>query len=259
MIGAPFLSYVIEAYSWRVMFFILGAFGFVWSAIWLTYLARISRKMGVPVSIRSSEPTPWKKLLKSPILWGNGINFFFFGYVVFFMLLWLPGYIEETFHVKILQTGFLVMLPWTASAIFVVLGGYLSDKLRKVTGSIRISRILFIGAGLLLSGICFFIMAFTKHLEIVMILLCLGLGFAFLVNAPIFSLNSDLFKGHAGTAQGVVNTFFAFSGIIAPSVTGWTVQAFGSFKIAIILTACLPMCGFLIALFLQKMPRISRA
>ncbi len=257
IIGAPFLSYIIEAFSWRMMFFALGVFGFIWSMIWLIYFAKISKRKGIPISIPSTEPTPWKRMLKSRILWGNGINFFIFGYIVFFALLWLPGYIEETFHVKILQTGFLVMLPWIVSAIFIVLGGYISDQLKKRTESIRISRVLFIGTGLLISGICFFIMAFTKQLEIVMLLLCLGLGFAFFVNSPIFSLNSDLFKGHAGTAQGIVNTFFAFSGIIAPSVTGWTVQAFGSFKVAIILTALLPMIAFLIALFLQKMPKHS--
>ena len=81
------------------------------------------------------------------------------------------------------------------------------------------------------------------------------MGFVFFVNAPIYSLNADLFKETVGTAQGIMNSFFAFAGIVSPILTGWLVQQTGSFKAAIFFVSLLSILGFFVSFCLQRFER----
>lgn len=268
VIGAPFLSFLIEKFNWKVMFLVLGFLGILWGILWLCFFWRISKK-GHKYSSSITEfdnvldikqpstKTPWREMFSSRLFWGNCLNFFIFGYVVFFALVWLPGYIEQTFHVSILRTGELLIFPWAVSALFVILGGWISDIIWKKTQSMRFARVYPIGIGMLLAGISFSLIAFSKSLGTDLLLFSLGYGFAFFTNAPIFSLNADLFKEHAGTAQGIMNSFFAFAGIISPALTGWLVHIMGHFRVAILFVLLLCFLAFFISMFLQRSTKKS--
>jgi nitrate/nitrite transporter NarK len=84
------------------------------------------------------------------------------------------------------------------------------------------------------------------------ILVSLGLASAFFANSCFFSLNADLFKYNAASAQGITSSFFAFSGIVSPAVTGALIQHTGNFKWAIFLVAILCVCACANALFFQR-------
>ena len=79
------------------------------------------------------------------------------------------------------------------------------------------------------------------------------MGFAFFVNAPIYSLNADLFKENTGTAQGIITSFFALAGIISPILTGRLVEVTGTFQAAIFCVSFLSLLGFFISIFLQRL------
>lgn len=266
VIGAPFLSYLIHMFSWQFMFRFLGFIGIIWIVIWWLFFRNVSKRFhpfsdakiaeeqllhdDVDIEVLSMGKV-LKKLFSSKIFIGNCINFFILGYIIFFALSWLPGYLQQTFKVKILEAGGLIAIPWACSAAFLLLGGWLSDFIWKKTHSIRNARVYLIGIGLFLSGCMFFLTAISHSLQLDILLLSLGMGFAFFVNSPIYSINADLFESKAGTAQGIMTVFFALSGIISPWVTGLLAQITGSFTSAFYLIFVLSIISLLVSFFFQ--------
>jgi ACS family hexuronate transporter-like MFS transporter len=181
----------------------------------------------------------------------NCAIYFIFGYILFFGLNWLPGYLEKTHQLGLTEAGFLLTLPWIAASLFVVAGGWASDYLMKKTDSVRIARTYPIAIGLLLTTVSFFFLPYTENLSVQLILLSLGFGFAFSINSPIYALNTDLFPTHPATAQGIISVFFALAGIISPLLTGWLVQTSHHFYSAMFFVSGLSLIGSLIAFFLQ--------
>ncbi len=171
-----------------------------------------------------------------------------------FAIIWFPGYIEQTYHVALLKTGGLLTIPWAVGTLFLLFGGWVSDRIYQRKGSSRLARVLPIGVGMLLAGLSFFTTAPSHHLALDLTLLSLGMGFAFFCNAPIFSLNIDLFKENAATAQGIMTALFALSGILSPAITGWLTHRTGSYQAAIFLVGLLSVSAFFIAYFLQREP-----
>lgn len=253
VIGAPFLSFLIDATSWRWMFFILGTMGLIWSVIWTLFFRKKKNPLlslaNLPSEIKKN--THWKTIITSPPLLASCAIYFVFGYIVFFGLTWLPGFIEKTHSITISETGLLLTLPWIASSILLIVGGWLSDYLLKRTKSLRKARSYLIAMGLLLAAISFFSLAYTQNLGHQIMLLSLGLGFAFSINSSIYALNADLFPSHTGTAQGIMSCFFAIAGIISPALTGWLVQNSDHFHSAILFVSILTFGGSLIAFLLQ--------
>jgi nitrate/nitrite transporter NarK len=69
---------------------------------------------------------------------------------------------------------------------------------------------------------------FLTDLNTVIFFISLAIGFSMSTGACFYAVNVDLAKERAGTALGMMNTFFALSGFLAPSITGlivsWTLD-----------------------------------
>ena len=257
LLGAPFLSFLISFLSWRGMFVIIGLLGLTWASIWpFCFRNRRNPHYGTSHLPEVPEaPLPLKKislLRKNRAFVANCIAYFAFGYLLFFALLWLPGYLEKQLHQNIPTTGMLLMIPWGCAAIFLVLGGTLSDAIWQRTHSQRKARTFLITIGLLVAGLSFSLLNFSTSLYLDITLLSLGLGFCFFINAPIYALNADLFPHQAATAQGIMIGFSALAGMIAPTITGFLVQATGTFHSAFILIAAICAIGALTTILFQK-------
>lgn len=242
IIGAPLTTHLISAFGWRSMFAILGSIGIFWAIAWLV-LFRKHPKFPLPTppsrNVSSTKSIPWKALLSNhSLLLSLGV-YFAFGYTLAFALMWLPGYLQQIHRISILNTGYLVMLPWICSAFFLLFGGWLSDHLMARTGSLRIARSSLIGTGALLSGLCFLAIAFSHQLSTSVLWVTLGIGVIFTLNAPVYTLIADLFTSYAGVVQGLHSAVFSMALILSPLVTGWLTQITGSFRISFFLVATL--------------------
>lgn len=241
IVGAPLTTYLIAYFGWQAMFVILGSLGVIWAIAWLILFRKhpqalfSSNKIEMPLK----KEIPWKALLCNRSLLLAGAVYFAFGYTIAFALLWLPGYLQQMFAASILSTGYLVLPPWIAAAIFLLFGGWLSDHLLKRTKSLRLARSSVMGVSLLLSGFSFLALAFSNELSTSLIWMTLGLGIIYLLNAPVFALVGDLFKPYAGTVLGILSAAATVAGIISPALTGWLVQSTGSFQSAFFLAAAL--------------------
>ena len=97
-------------FGWRSAFWVFGALSLLWLLPW-------SRVAGqVRTAVRSSEedsPT-WWMILKQPSLWGTSLGLFSSNYVFYFMLSWLPSYLQT-------ERGFsIVGMAWMATSAYMV-------------------------------------------------------------------------------------------------------------------------------------------
>ena len=264
-IGAPLCTWLIVSFSWRIMFISLGCLGVLWSIAWLWLSDNLpkqsrfvsSKELSVIGRTHSptAKPISWKKLLTNPSLMANNWAFFVLGYLIFFGISWLPGYLQQTFHTDLTQVGLFLILPWALGAVLLLFGGWLSDFFYRKTGSLRLSRSHLIWGCQLVSMLCFIPMIFSESEMRALVLISFGLAFGLMPNAMFFSLNIDLAKRSAGLSSGIMDSFFALAGILAPILTGELRHWMGNFSGAFALLALFTFTSVLGILFFQHPDR----
>lgn len=275
VIGAPFISHLIVTFGWKAMFALLGGLGILWAGIWwlmfrdypqnssfvntreLEHIleGKSPLKNGSDAELRkhhlAAGKTTWKFILFNRSLMANNYAFFSFGYLLFFAVTWLPGFFEQTYHIKLKEIGYFLVAPWLTAAILLTAAGFLSDWLWRRTGSIRKSRSHLIWICQLLSAACFIPVTTVHTPEAAVWLISLGIGFGLMPNAAFYVINSDLAKDRAGTSLGLMDCYLAAAGILAPILTGWLADITGNFNSAILLMAGFTITSALCILFFQ--------
>jgi MFS family permease len=253
LLGGPLLSHMIEGMGWRMSFISLGILGLVVGFIWiLLYRQGPLAKRPAKHSSNEEDRKPWLSLLKNPTLMATSWSFFAFGYVLFFAISWMPGYLEQTYGMKLTTIGWFSSLPWALAVILMPVAGWISDHLMKRTGSIRKSRVHVIWICQLLAVIFFIPLMFSQSSTVAVLCLSLAIGFSMMPNSPYYSICTDLFQRDAGAATGIMVTFFSVSGIVSPLLTGWLTDLFSGFAAAFTALVILVTTSILGMLFLAK-------
>lgn len=262
VIGSPITSYMVVDLGWRQMFFIMGVLGIIWAIVWYfafrdrprdsKYVGSAERKLIETSSVKEApkqEAINWKFILSHPVLIANNIAYFAFGYMLFFATLWLPGYFLAEHNLNLKSVGWYLTIPWLVGAVFLKFGGVLSDFLYQKTGRSRLARSHLIWSSQLLAAICFLVLGFTHSFVLSMVFLSLGLGFGLMPQPAFFSVNIDVARERAGTAQGITSSCLSLAGIIAPVLTGWLVDLTGHYQAAFLLLACLTLFAVITVIF----------
>jgi ACS family hexuronate transporter-like MFS transporter len=268
VIGSPITSYLVADYGWRSMFFIISSAGILWAAVWYwlyrdrpdqsRYVNTAEREYineGVNPKSKKDSAIDWRFILTHPVLITNNIAYFAFGYMLFFATLWLPGYFLHQHGLNLKSVGWYLTIPWLVASVFLKFGGVLSDWLYKKTGSGRISRSHLIWSSQLLAAICFVFLGFTDSLGMSIFFLSLGLGFGFMPQPAFFSINIDIAKERAGSAQGITSSCLSLAGIVAPALTGWLIDKTGSYQGAFFLLAALTGVAVVTVILFHKPDR----
>jgi sugar phosphate permease len=251
VIGAPLTSYLVADFGWRMMFFMISAVGIIWAFAWYflfrdrpedsPYVCEAEKKLIAATCLRQQkklrEPVDWRFILTHPALIANNLAYFAFGYMLFFATLWLPGYFLTQHGLNLKSVGWYLTIPWLIAALFLKVGGVISDWLYQKTGSSRLARSHLIWSSQLLAAVCFVCLSYTNSLEMSLFFLSLGLGFGFMPQPAFFSINIDVAKERAGTAQGITSSCLSVAGIIAPALTGWLIDTTGNYQAAFLLLA----------------------
>lgn len=254
VIGAPLISHLIVLYNWRITFIILGVLGLLLAIVWYVFYQDFPKDRRQNSSIAVEEhfsKTSWGFILSNRSLLANNYAYFTYGYTFFFALIWLPGYLEQTYGLHLKQIGWFLIAPWLTATLLLIAGGFLSDRLLEKTKKLRIARshIIWLCQGL--SAICFIAVLISHTLISSLVFISLGLGFSLMPNAVFYSLNIDLAKDRAATSLGLMDCFFACGGILAPILTGFLSYMTGNFKAAIFLLISLTITSVLGIIFFQ--------
>lgn len=262
VIGSPIISYLVADFGWRSMFVLISSVGIIWSVLWYLLYRNEPKDspyvneaelalIATPSTFKSekSETVDWRFIFTNPVLIANNIAYFSFGYMLFFATLWLPGYFLTQHNLDLKSVGWYLTIPWLVGAVFLKAGGFISDYLYKKTGSGRLSRSHLIWVSQLFAAIFFFLLSQTTTLGWSIFFLSLGLGFGLMPQPAYFSVNIDVAKERAGTAQGVTSSCLSLAGVIAPALTGWLIDLTGNYQGAFLLLAGISAVAVIVVIF----------
>jgi MFS transporter, ACS family, aldohexuronate transporter len=264
----PIVLWLMFRWSWRVAFVLTGLVGFVWVVFWwwlydspeksphITAQERELIQSGVPrnapekfVHIR------YWDLLKMPTTLGLLVARLISDPVWWFYLFWLPKYLTEARSLTMLQMGYVIWIPYLASDVGAVFGGYLSGVLiARGWEVLRARRIVMLVSALAMPiGILAGFVA-SSGMAVALISLVLFAHMSWKTN--LATLSVDLYpRPVVGRISGIVATGSGAGGALFTSVAAGLIATW-SYRPVFFIMGFLHILGFLIVLWLVRRPAI---
>jgi MFS family permease len=266
-LSAPLVAWLIAATSWRWSFVVTGAIGLVWVGVWLAFVSTPERTTWIPEAERqrilaerhAGEPPEthggigYAGLLRSPSMWGLAISQGCAVYTVYLYLSWLPNYLQTARGLSIVNSGLFTSVPFFVGAGLIILTNWIGDRIL-TPGTMRSGRRRIVVVACLLLSSAGLAIPFVDSLTAVVILTILPISFGGTATATNAALCNDLLRSQADSGRA-----FAFMvlggnvfGLLAPIITGYIVQASGSFAAAFILAGLLSLVGAVVSFTLTR-------
>jgi ACS family hexuronate transporter-like MFS transporter len=141
MIAPPAIAAIVLHAGWRWVFVASGAAGLVWAGCW-----SVVYRAPLPANQTTGDaPAPWLSLVAFREVWGLVAAKFLTDAAWFFYIAWLPKYLYDARHFDVKQVGAYAWVPYAASGIGSLLGGWLSSALIRRGRSVDVSRKLALG------------------------------------------------------------------------------------------------------------------
>lgn len=261
---------IIEVFGWRALFWIAGGLGFVWLAVWAIWYDVPEKAKWLPQAEREKilaerggagakgQDVPKSGLmglLKSgPTLWGIALTQGCNVYCQYLFLTWFPSYLRKTQGLSLSKTGLFAAAPYLIAVVLCILIGNVSDRLLKgQTGNGR--RRYVIACTMILAAIVLFA-PFVHGIWMIVMLVGLSLAGVASTTSLNFALLNDLVPspGDVGSAIAFVVVGGNICGMLAPIVTGYIIDATGSYTGAFLAAGSLLLLGAVSALTLTRRP-----
>jgi len=249
-----------ELASWRWVFFITGAFGLAWAAWWWTSyqtpsVAPDPVSVGVERAAAGTAPSLGALLAKREVL---GIAFakFLSDGAWYFYLFWLPKYLFEARGFDLKQAASVGWIPYAASGIGSLCGGYLSSRLLARNFSVNAARKIALGASAALMP---WVMLVPQADSIPVVLFLFSLAFFGQQSwsTLVMTVPTDLVPhGALGKLAGLVGLGGACGGIMMGQAAGWALDHGYSYTPVLVVAASLHLVAFFV--ICVTIPRIRQ-
>lgn len=237
-IGIWLAGILIDTIGWRGMFFAFGIISLLWLVPWLRV------KLPKVATARADASTPtWGMVLSQRGLWGTSLGLFSSNYLWYFMLGWLPSYLEEVHGLSMHQMERVGSAGYLVNGVTALITGWLVDRYVRRGGSANLAwkLIMVLGHG----GSVIFMLGMAWGSEPTAI----AAMFAFQVvmgasSAGVYVMGQILAGPKAtGRWVGIQNSVGNLSGMISPALTGVIVQRTGHYELAFIAAAIVSALG----------------
>jgi sugar phosphate permease len=248
-VGATVAALVLASLGWQAVFYCIGGASLLLTLAWFGFYPdkRIGRQYAEqPDSANSAtaQRIPWLSLFRYRSTWGIAFGQMGYLYAYFFFVSWLPGYLILERKMTLLKSGIVAALPFWAGMLGTLGGGWLGDFLIQRGVSTTVSRKSIIGVGLTVSTVLVIAAAYVEQSWLAVTLLTLCVGFLRLATGSANSLPIDLApRPMVGSLTGIQNCFGNIGGLLAPIVTGYMVNATGSFAGSFVVAGCMALFG----------------
>jgi ACS family glucarate transporter-like MFS transporter len=247
----PLLVPLEQHFGWRSIFWVLGALGAVWSAVWWLWFRDSPEEMG---GIRPEEvgeikagqiaggeqraAVPWGQLFAMPQLWLIVLAYFCYAWGSWFFFGWFTTWLTRGAGFSVAQMGFFGSFPFLMGLIGNLVGGEVSERLVERHGRRRAYRwvtavCLSAGSALLLA------MSLVHGHAAVIALATLGFGVMDLMLPAAWAMCMSLGGCFGGTATGVMNTAGNLGGWVCTVAFGYVVKATGDYNIPLRVVAAM--------------------
>lgn len=225
VLAPPLTIWLANQYGWRWGFIVPGIVGVIWVLAWLTipWKGLIIKEV-----IASEEDKPKKismlQLLKDRRVTAFLIMRFLFDPVFYFIMFWIPKYLNEQRAISFDQIGELLWIPFFALGISNILGGWVSDRLIGFGFPVGKARKTVMGFAALFTTSALLIQSVPTAQWAVALMSLLMFAHGFWITNYITSIG-DIFGDEAtSTVVGMSGTCGALAGIMVNPFIGWVVQ-----------------------------------
>jgi nitrate/nitrite transporter NarK len=169
---------------------------------------------------------------------------FSLGYVMYFLLSWLPSYLVKERGLSMSDMAVLGSIPFWAMAASSVLCGWTSDRVIKAGGNASKVRLLYVISGLLLCGATILPVSWVTDAKTAVALITAACSFLALFTSNVWAITQTLAGPlAAGRWTGFQNAIGNLGGVVSPLLTGWIVSETGSFSLAFAAAAAVLLLG----------------
>ena len=263
-LAAVVAAAIIGLYGWRVVFIVMGIPGIA-AGLYILFKFRdnpkdhpkISKEELAELEEDVVEKSPGKEksavslkeLFKRPILWQMALIWFFFDITFWGFTSWLPSYLINEKGLSLMDTGIYSALPYLVGTVAIVLGGYVSDKMKANRKWVFIPNAL---AG----GVALYFMFQASSLTMVIIFQCLAAFFMFMAQGGFWALVVDSFSAKImASGSATVNCFGSIAGFISPFLMGYMIDTSGSYNSSFILMIVALVIAAIIAFTISGKPK----
>jgi MFS family permease len=241
VVGTIVGGLLMARYGWRSAFWVFGALSLLWLLPW----SRVAGQVRTAVRTSEEDSPTWWMVLKQPALWGTALGLFSSNYVFYFMLSWLPSYLQT-------ERGFsLVGMAWVATGAYLVnaisafVAGWAIDRFLARGGSANVGYKSVMAAAHLGSVVCMLTMAMgSPRLALISLFIYQALCGA---SSPGVYAMCQILAGPRASGRwvGIQNSLGNLPGIVAPWLTGFIIQTTGHYTNAFVVAAAVSLLGLI--------------
>ena len=224
LVGGLILAHL----GWRLLFIILGGVSLLWLVPWSRWM--FESKVGPACRPRCGAGL--LRMLQLRSAWGAFLGHFCGNYYWFFLLTWLPFYLVKQRGFSVEQMAVITSVAYFAMATGTVIAGWMSDRQIRLGHTPTRVRKAVIVAGLSFSTIILPVAYLQSQFAAIALLLLACIGFGIYTSNHWAVTQTLAGPSMAGRWTSLQNGIGNLSGVAASLITGYIVQATGSFQIA---------------------------
>ncbi|XP_015371893.1 PREDICTED: putative inorganic phosphate cotransporter [Diuraphis noxia] len=227
--------------GWPSVYYLSGAFGLAWTAVWLLLGAEslsthrfisqaekeyIQRSLSNTISHdKRLSDTPWKSIFTSLPVWATTLAHIGHNWGFWLLLTEMPTFIHTVLKFDIRNDGLLSSLPYLAMFMLQIPVNFIADFLNKreittLTTSRKIWNTISFWGG----TVGLIVLSFIKDTQLTIILYVFIVAIGCSSNVGFNINHMDLSPNYAGLIMGITNTAASIGGIIAPLFVGVVVD-----------------------------------
>jgi ACS family hexuronate transporter-like MFS transporter len=227
-------------WGWRWAFFLIGAIGFLWLALWLWIYRRPEEHPRCSPAelqyIRSDPAEPparmsWLGLAGYRQTWAIALGKFIIDPIWWFYLFWIPDFLQRRHGLNLLQIGLPIVVIYLMADGGSVAGGWISSSLIRHGRTVNFGRKI----AMLICGLAVVPIIFAPNISSTWgAVLLIGLAAAahqgFSCN--VLTLPSDMFPGKAvASVVGIGGMAGAIGGMLIAKIVAYFLQVTGTYVV----------------------------
>jgi MFS family permease len=239
VVGTLLGGLLMAHFGWRSAFWVFGALSLLWLWPW-SYVAGEVR-----TALRSSavdSPT-WWMILKQPSLWGTSLGLFSSNYVFYFMLFWLPTWLQTERGFSLTDMAWVATSAYLVNAVSAFVAGWAIDRYLAAGGSANAGYKSVMAVAHLGSVVCMLAMAVgSPKLALISLFIYQALCGA---SSPGVYAMCEILAGPRASGRwvGIQNSLGNLPGVVALPLTGYIIQSTGHYTNAFVVAAAVSLLG----------------
>lgn len=239
-------------FEWRQIFLLFGVIGFVWAFFWYRWYrdepAEHPQINQAEVDLiryqRVTEPSHqghggmWRRMMAQRNFWALCLQYFSNSYGSYFVMTWLPTYLEKQRGFSKAELGLFAGLPLIMSVVGDLTGGAATDYMTRRFG-LRLGRISTASLGYFFAGIAMIVSTQIANAQAAAILIAVAVTASMFTLAASWSVCMDIGGAHTGVLSAAMNTTGQLGSILSPICVGLIVQHFANWTAPLVIMGAL--------------------